>query len=174
MKVTSERPFCALALGVVFLLTPLLSYAQIKLEANTEVNVVFQQDISSKYLAPGEEVPIRLVESISVGGVVLVKAGASGRARVKSVESAGKGGKPGRITVELVELEPDAYKALDNKTVLLEAVDGPITAEGKGKKTLSYLFILGLFIKGGEAVIPPDKPFRAKIKEDVFLFPADS
>jgi hypothetical protein len=152
-----------------------VSQAQVKLPKGTEVSVTFKQDVSSKYLAPGQEIPIAVTEDIVIGGVVLVKAGAEGKAMVKSVKPAGKGGSPGSISVELGELESGSnFKSLDDKSIKLEGVDGTIEAKGKGKKILSYVFIFGLFIKGGEGVIKADMPIEAKVKEDVFIFPAGS
>ncbi|RKX26918.1 MAG: hypothetical protein DRP45_02295 [Candidatus Zixiibacteriota bacterium] len=150
-----------------------VSQAQIKLQKGTEISVAFKQDVSSKYLAPGQEIPIAVTEDVIIGGVVLIKAGAEGKAMVKSVEPAGKGGKPGTISVELGELESGSgFKSLEDKGIKLEGIDGAIEAKGKGKKTLSYIFIFGLFIKGGEGLILADTPIKAIVKEDVFIIPA--
>lgn len=142
----------------------------IELPAGTKIEIVIELEVSSKHFAPNDQIPIRLHGAIEVGGIVLVEDGAKGAARVKSVQPAGKRGKPGRIEVDLVELEPKgAYKAEGDKRIAITSVDGPIMAEGKGRKILSYLFIFGLFIKGTEAVIPADKPFPATIAEDIML-----
>ncbi len=148
--------------------------AAIELPAGTEVQIVFAQDVSSKYVTPGQLVQIHLRGPVDVGGVAVVKDGAKGSARVKSVKPAGKGGKAGRVEVVLIELEPNgAYKAEGDKKIALEAITadktGTIEAEGKSRKTLSWVFIFGLFFKGTEGVIPADKPFPAKVKEDVIL-----
>ncbi len=148
--------------------------ADVILAAGTEVQVVFDQEVSSKYVAPGDIIPIRLHGAINYGGIIVVKDGAVGTARVKSVKPAGRGGKPGEVEVVLVGLEPDgAYKAEGDKKIKLQAITedgtGTIRAKGKGRKLLSYLFIFGLFIKGSEAVIPADKPFPAKITEEIVI-----
>jgi len=158
--------------ALVLALVPAMVAAQVKVAAGTPVTVAFKQDVSSKHLKPGDEVPISLVEQLEVGGLVLVKAGAVGRAVVKSVEGAGKPGKPGKIAIELVGIDPDGnYKAMNDKVLTLQAEGGKIEAKGKGKKILSFLFIFGLFIKGGEATIPADQPFKATVKEDIFIIP---
>jgi hypothetical protein len=143
----------------------------IQLPAETKVQIVFVADVSSKYVKPNEFVEIRLVGAVDVGGIIVVEDGARGAARIKSVKPAGKGGKPGRVEVDLVELEPKgAYKTEGDKKIALEAVGGPITAEGKSRKFWNYVFGLGLlFVKGTEGVIPADKPFPAKIAEDIML-----
>jgi len=175
MKIDNPRYYFLPAILALLLILPAFATAQIKLQAGTEIIVAFDQDVSSKYLAPGQEIPLSLKKNIDLGGIILVKAGAPGKARVKSVQPAGKAGKPGKIVVELLELEiGSAYKTLDDQPIMLEAKDGPLSAEGKGKKTLSYLLIFGLFIKGGEAVIPADSIIQAKIKADVFVLPPEN
>ncbi|UCD17496.1 MAG: hypothetical protein JSV44_00890 [Candidatus Zixiibacteriota bacterium] len=145
--------------------------ADIELPAGTQTKIEFVQDISSKFVKPGDIAPIRLLEPITVGGVVLVKEGAMGSARVVSAESAGKGGKPGEIELELIELEPNGYyKAADDKKIQIETHDGQtIKARGKGKKTLSYIVFFGLLIKGGEGIIPAGQPIPVKVKEDIMI-----
>jgi hypothetical protein len=161
--------------GILVLLLALSTtvvHAAIELPAGKEVQVVFEQDVSSKYVTPGQLIPIRLSGAVEIGGVAVVKDGAKGTARVKSVKPAGRAGKPGQLEVVLVELEPNgAYKAEGDAKIQLAAItgddSGTIRASGKGRKTLSYLFIFGLFIKGTEAVIPADKPFKARVTEDI-------
>jgi len=168
-KKTSTIKMLILGLFVLALAASNVS-ADIQLPAGTEVKVAFVQDISSKYVKPGDLAPLRLLEPIEVGGVTLVKEGASGTGRVVSVKSAGKAGSPGEMEIELVELEADGYfKTVDNKTIKIEAVDGNLTAKGKGKKLLSYIFIFGLFIKGGEAVFTAGQPINAAVAEDVMI-----
>jgi len=160
--------FAIAAVVMMVALTP-TAWGDIELPQGTEVEIVFSQDVSSKYVAPGDLVPIRLTAPIIYGGFTVVREGASGSARVKSVAPAGRGGKPGSVEVELVDLEPTgAYEAEGGKRITLKAVD-KISAEGKGKKLLSWVFIFGLFIKGGQAVIPADQPYKAVVAEDIVI-----
>lgn len=166
--------FLGVAVAALLLALAPSSQAQIKLPAGTEVTVSFKQDVSSKFVKPGEEVKIQLAQDIAIGGVTLVKKGCEGTATVKSVESAGKGGKGGKLEVELVGLSPEGgYEALEGKKIAL-ASEEPIKIKGKGKKTLSYIFIAGLFIKGHEAVIKADQPIKAKVTDDIFIVPSGS
>ena len=160
-----------LAAGLLLILFSPNVRADLILPGGTEVEVAFDQDVSSKYVEPGELVPIHLIDQIEMGGIVLVKAGCKGTARIKSVKSAGKPGKPGRVEVELVELVPDgSFKPVEEgQTIKLAAVDGTLVAEGKGRKTLSWLFIFGLFIKGTEGFIPADQAVKATVTEDIFI-----
>jgi len=159
---------------LAFTLVATTAKGDVILAAGTKVQIVFEQDISSKYVAPGDIVPIRLDGEVNYGGIIAVKDGTKGLARVKSVKSAGRGGKPGSVEVELLELEPDgSYKAEGDKKIALKAITddgtGTIRAKGKGRKTLSYLLIFGLFIKGTEGVIPTGQSFPAIIKEDIVI-----
>ncbi|MFQ6008163.1 MAG: hypothetical protein ACE5K8_04350 [Candidatus Zixiibacteriota bacterium] len=164
-------------LGSLVLLSAFLAptaRTAIELPKGKELQVVFEQDVSSKHVTPGQLIPIRLQGAIEVGGIEVVKDGAKGTARVKKVESARKRGKPGFVEVVLVELEPNgSYKAESDAKIQLEAItedgSGTIRAVGKGRKTLSWILGFGFFIKGTEGVIPADKPFKAKVKEDINL-----
>jgi len=159
------------AVLVAVLVIPLSLSAQVKVPAGTEVKVSFKQDVSSKHLAPGEEVQVALVEPLEVGGVVLVKAGATGTAKVKSVKGAGKPGKGGKIALELVGIDAKGnYQSMNDQQLTLEADKSALEAKGKGKWWAWFpLFIP--FVKGGEAIIPADKPFTAKVKQDIFIIP---
>ena len=157
---------------MLLLLVPLAVSAQVKVPAGTEVKVAFKQDVSSKHVAPGDEVEIVLTAPLELGGVVLVKAGATGTAKVKSVKSAGKPGKGGAITLELVGITAKGnYQSVNDQQLLLETEKGALEAKGKGKwwAWIPPLFIL---VKGGEAMFPADHPFTAKVKQDIFIIPA--
>lgn len=168
---TRNRPsVCFIVMGMLLSAVFVSTANAIELPAGKKVQIVFEVDVSSKHFSPNDRVPIRLHGAVEVGGITVVEDGARGAARVRSVQPAGRRGKPGRIEIDLVELQPKgAYKAEGDNKIVLEAVDGPIVAKGKSRKTLSYLFIFGLFIKGTEAVIPADKPFPAKVAEDIML-----
>lgn len=160
----------ALTVMSLAFIVSIVSAADFLVPEGTEITVAFDQDVSSKYVEPGDEIPIHLVEPIEIGGQAIVKAGAKGLARVKSVTSAGKPGKPGRVELELLQLTPNgAFKSIDDQPIPIEGVDGTIVAEGKGRKTLSWLLIFGLFIKGTEGVIEADQPVEAKVTEGVMV-----
>lgn len=166
------RRLSVLGIFAMFLTMLILPSARaaVQLPAGMELKVEFIQDVSSKYVKPGDLAPIKLVEDIGVGGITLVKAGAMGTARVAKVEKAGKPGKPGSLELQLVEIESEgAYKTVDGAKIQLEATGGPIIAKGKSKKTMSYIFIFGLFIKGSDGVIPAGHIVTAKVKNDVMI-----
>ena len=160
----------AFFIAVAVLLTaPVADAAKVQIPEGTAVKVSFPSTIKISSSELGEGIPIlfNLAEPIEIGGKVIVEKGATGTAVVKEVKKAGKGGKPGKIVLEFVDLAPKGtFLTLDGENVKLKGV---ITAEGKGKKTLSYLFIFGLFIKGGQGEIPTDKIYTATVAESVIL-----
>ena len=87
---------------------------------------------------------------------------------ITEVEPAGKPGKAGKLVVEFSELGTrGGFKTADGAAIKLE---GTAEVNGKGKKLLAYLTIVGIvFIKGTQAVIDADDVFIAKTTETVIL-----
>ncbi len=160
-----------LILVALFALTA-LGFAQVQVPAGTKVRVAFTEKVSSGSAKVGDKVPIKLVDSIVVGGISVVKAGATGTATVKKVQPAGKPGKPGSIEVELGELDAKGfYNSPDNRKLALAGPDGPLVAKGGNKKIISFILGFGLLIKGGQGVIPANQPMDAQVKETILLMP---
>ncbi len=154
---------------LVLLLAVSVHAAKVQVPEGTNISVKFPANIkiSSGEMSEGIPLLFELAKPVEIGGKVIVAKGATGTAVVKESVKARKGGKPGKITVEFVELAPsEPWKAVDGSNIKLK---GSVTAEGKGKKTLSYLFIFGLFIKGGQGKIPADQIFTATVAESVIL-----
>jgi hypothetical protein len=142
---------------------------KVQIVEGTEVKVKFDASmkISSGSLQKGIPLLIYLAESIVIGGKIIVEEGAMGTAEVLEVKEASKAGKPGYIKVSFVELTPKGdYVALDGSNIKLK---GEIDAEGKGKKLLSWVFIFGLFIKGGQGVLPSDAIYTVYTAETIRL-----
>ncbi len=142
---------------------------KLQLPQGTEIKVRFAADakINSGASVPGDVVAIELAEPITLAGQVIVDKGATGTAVVDEVKPSGRGGKPGYITVKFAELIPSgAFKVVGDGKIMLSGV---AEGEGKGKKTLSYLFIFGLFIKGGQGEIVAGQTYTATIAENVLL-----
>jgi hypothetical protein len=169
MQRISRKLFSLMIVCAMLATTPGNVFGDVELPAGHEIEIVFSQDVSSKHLAPGDLIPIRLSKPITLGGFTVVKEGAVGSARVKSVTPAGRGGKPGSITIELLELEPgSSYEAEGKNKIMIKAVN-EISANGKSKKLLSWVFIFGLFIKGSQGEIPADQPIKAEIAQDIVI-----
>ncbi|UCE23453.1 MAG: hypothetical protein JSU74_09110 [Candidatus Zixiibacteriota bacterium] len=155
--------------AILVLLAVSANAAKVQVPEGTNISVKFPASIkiSSGEMSEGIPLLFELATPVEIGGKVIVAKGATGTAVVKESVKAKKGGKPGKITIEFVELAPsEPWKAVDGSNIKLK---GSVTAEGKGKKTLSYLFIFGLFIKGGQGEIPSGQIFTATVAESVIL-----
>lgn len=144
---------------------------KVMLPADKKVKVTFAvaegKQISSKNLLTGLQVSIRLEEPIMISDKVIVEKGAEGRAEVLEIVKPSKPGKPGKIKVGFISLSPKgAYKTLDGSDIKLT---GEWEVTGKSKKLLSYIFIFGLFIKGGHAELSPSAIYEIKIGESIRL-----
>ncbi|MCX6826829.1 MAG: hypothetical protein NTV06_06160 [candidate division Zixibacteria bacterium] len=153
----------------LILVAPVAIMAKVQLPQEKEVKVKFDSNmkISSGNLTQGIPLLIHLAESIEIGGIVIVEKDAVGTAIVSEIEKAGHGGKPGRIKVEFTELETKGrFFSPEGDKIKL---GGIVENKGHGKKILSYLFIAGLFIKGGQGQINVDSVYTATIKEPILL-----
>jgi len=153
----------------VFLWATNAQAGKVQIVEGTDIKVKFARDmeITSGKLQVGIPLLIHLAEPIVIGGKIIVEEGAEGTAEVLEVRTASKPGKPGYIKVGFVGLKAKGdYVTLDGSNIKL---GGEIDAEGKGKKLLSWLFIFGLFIKGGEAVLPSDAIYTVHTAETIRL-----
>jgi len=142
---------------------------RVLLPAGTDVKVKFdpRAAVTSGDVIAGVPLVIELAEPITIGGAVIVEAGAAGTATVKEAVKAGRGGKGGKITVAFTDLQPKgAFKMVEGSAIKL---DGEISAKGSSRKTLSYILGFGLIIKGHQGVIATDQVYTAKTVENVFL-----
>ncbi len=149
-------------------LTPTACATVVRLTQGMEIKVKFAgEDLSSGKLAKDDTVQIALAEPVVVDDSTIVPAGAVGRAVVTAAEKNGRGGKPGFIKAQFVSLIPaGAFKSKDGSAIKLA---GEYEHKGKGKKTLSYIFIFGLFIKGGNGQLDTNTIHTATIAETIKL-----
>lgn len=142
----------------------------IQLTKDMPVQIKFPADItvsSGEFGEEGMEIPIILHQPIIKNGQVIVEAGAKGTARVVEVTPAGRGGKPGKITVEVVELMPKGEFVLDRgEGDFIPLTGDQIKAEGKGKGIFPWLF-LKFVLKGGQAEIDTDEIYEVKIAKSI-------
>jgi len=123
--------------------------------------------IDSGTIHEGDTLAISLAEDIKIGGISIVETGAKGIAIATKVVKASRPGKPGSIEITFVDLNPKgSYRSADGGKIKLAGV---VSDKGGGRKILSYLFILGLFIKGGQGEIDTAKVHTAKIGEKIVL-----
>ncbi len=157
------------ALMVVCLLPAAVLAGKVVLPEDTAIKVKFGSSIrvNSGMLQKGLEVPIYLAEDITIGGKTIVEEGAEGSAEVLEMERASRPGDPGYIKLGFKELNTRGeYHTADGSMIKLAGV-----AENKGKsrKVLSWVFILGLFISGGEGEIDTSQVYPARVEETVIL-----
>jgi len=153
----------------IFILSAGIQAGTIQIPKGMEVKVKFApgMKITSGELTKDVPLLIYLAEPIKIGNTTIVEADAQGTAKVVEVKKAGKGGKPGYIKVAFVDIESRGeYRSPDDARIKL---GGEIENAGKSRKTLSYLFIFGLFISGKQGVINPDVVFDAKVAESIIL-----
>jgi|GEM_PF-2498395 len=142
-----------------------------------EVTIVFDKDASSKEFKTGDEIPIKLLTPIDIGGKIVVRDGAPGKAVVTDAKkNSGFGGK-GYIEVQLVELTSgDAYLTPDGANIQLAAIgnEGKIRAEGKSKTVLAICtLIFSPLVKGSNGVIAANMPIKAEVAEDIVVVTND-
>ncbi len=138
---------------------------QIALPKDTEIKVKFGADmqINSGNLEVGIPLLIYLAEDISMGGVVVIKAGTEGKAEVIEVIKASAPGKPGYIKVEFVELGVgDDYKTKSGNNIKLT---GFVENQGKGKGIISKILIYGFFTGGSQGKINASQIYPAIVKD---------
>jgi len=140
----------------------------VRLNKGQEIQVKFAGDtkVSSGELVKGDSIDIVLAEAIIIDDSTIVEAGAEGKAVVLDAKKNGRAGKPGYIKVAFTNLQPKGAFKTDGGPILLS---GELENEGKGKKTLSYLFIFGLFIKGSNGELDSGSVYTATIAESIKL-----
>jgi hypothetical protein len=166
MKMVRSALILTVSLVLVFAVTA--SAGKVQVPEGTKLSVKFPPNIEISSGKVGEGIPLlfELATPIEIGGKVIVEKGATGTAVVKESVKSGMGGKPGKITVEFTELNATgAFQTLDGSPIKLK---GSVTAEGKGKGFLPWLFFKFL-LKGGQGKIPTDKVYSATVAESIIL-----
>jgi hypothetical protein len=159
----------AVVILAVFMFPALALAGKVAVPEGTKIKVKFDTAarINSGELKAGDTVTISLVEDITVGGMTIVEAGAAGSATIKEAVASSKPGKPGKIVVSFVDLSPKgSYKSKDGGMIKLA---GMAEDKGGGRKIISWLFIFGLFIKGGQGEIDTARPYEATVGETIIL-----
>ncbi len=158
----------AVILAVLFLSTAATA-GKVVVPEGTEVKVRFGEgvEVSSGKLQPGITLSIYLAEDVKVGGATIIEAGAEGKAKVEEIKESSRPGKPGSIKIAFVELGTKGkYKTAGDAVIKLS---GGVEAEGKSRKLVSWLFILGAFISGTDGEVDTTMDYPAKIVETVVL-----
>jgi hypothetical protein len=141
---------------------------ELLLTEGTDVPLVFDEDISSKTSAEGDEVTFVLAEDIKVGDVVVVKAGTKAQGEVTNVKRAGMMGKAGELNVRLNYLKVGGVKVKIRGTKGKQGESGTT-----GTVVLTVLFgPIGLIKHGKEIDIKRGASLKAYVSDDIKLSPA--
>ncbi len=142
--------------------------ANLVLTEGSDVNLNFDQNLSSKTAVEGDQVEFVLAEDLKVGNVVVAKAGCKAVGEVTNAKKAGMMGKGGELSVRIdylrvgttkVHLRGSKGKEGDNATgatVALTVLFGPI----------------GLIKHGKNIDIAKGSPLKVFVSDDVSLPPA--
>ncbi len=134
------------------------------LRGGTTVRVTLPQ-ISTIGLGVGATIDGSCDSGVSIQGIEFVRPGAAVKLRVSSVVPPKGLGKPGELTLQAVSV-----RCVDGSDVPLRG--GVFSASGEDKSTKSiviglFLCVFALFMKGGEAQIPPGTTIDAFVANDI-------
>lgn len=137
------------------------------LSEGTDVPLKFDQDISSRTAAEGDQVEFVLAEDLKVGDVVVAKAGCKAVGEVTNAKKAGMMGKAGELNVRL------QYVKVGNAKVHLRGSKGKEGENSTGTAVaLTVLFgPIGLIKHGHDIDVKKGAPLKAYVADDVNLPP---
>jgi hypothetical protein len=139
-----------------------------KLTEGSDVQLAFDEDVSSKTATEGDPVAFVLTDDLKVGNVIVAKAGCKAFGEVSHAEKSGMMGKPGDLSIRL-----DYLKVGDVK-VRLRGTKGKEGESGTGSAVaLTVLFgPIGLIKHGKNIDIKKGTALKAYVADDVSLPPA--
>ena len=139
--------------------------AQVLLADGTDVPLVFDEDISSKTAADGDQITLVLSEDLKVGDVLVAKAGAKAEGEVTNAKKAGMMGKAGELNIRLNYLKVGAAKVHIRGTKGKEGESGTT-----GAIVLTVLFgPIGLIKHGKDIDIKKGSALHAYVSDDINL-----
>jgi hypothetical protein len=128
---------------------------------NLTVDVALAADVSSKTAHVGDLVPITATTPFSVDGVVVVPAGATGKATVTQVESKRFGSKPGSLKLAVLFINTV------QQGVTINLKGDKASDPGKGGKQIIPVY--GMFAQGGDGTIKAGAAIVAMTVEDTTI-----
>jgi hypothetical protein len=142
--------------------------ANLVLTEGTDVNLKFDQDLSSKTAVEGDAVEFVLAEDLKVGDVVVAKAGCKAVGEVTNAKKSGMMGKAGELSVRV------DYVRVGTTKVHLRGSKGKEGDSATGATVaLTVLFgPIGLIKHGKNIEIPKGSPLKVFVSDDVSLPPA--
>ena len=155
----------------------------VRLEQGTPITLKVFKEIRSDEVVPGDLVELEVHTEVNVDGKnVLMATGYYAEGRITRVRKAGSFGRSGFIEIEAI-----SAKAVDGQRVPLEgkllyrigknrkgmafgmSIGIPVVGVILGGPALVAFATVGIFVKGGEAVLSPDTLIPARIAEDVII-----
>lgn len=120
--------------------------------SGTPVAITFDKSVSSGTTSIGSNVSAVVSRDVVVNGKVVIRSGAPCNAVVEEVSPASLVGTPGRITIMV-----NSVTAVDGSTIPISGATKSVKGESQLMLSLiiTALCILGLLIKGEQAIIPP-------------------
>jgi len=138
------------------------------LPEGTDVPLAFDQDLSSKTAAEGDEITFVLTDDIKVGDVVVAKAGCKAFGEVTNAKKSGMMGKAGELNIRLNYMKVGAVK------VKLRGSKGKEGESGTtGAVVLTVLFgPIGLIKHGKNIEMKKGTAMKVYVSDDVTLPPS--
>lgn len=127
----------------------------------TVIELETMEPISSARAKRGDHFRLRTTEAITVDDVLVLPAGTEGVGEVIHADKARSGGKAGELLLAARSLQ------LDGRSVPLRGMQLGRNGKDQSQASLAVsmaLGPLGLFVQGGEVVIPAGTPAHAKLK----------
>lgn len=142
--------------------------AKLVLAEGTDVNLKFDQDLSSKTAVEGDAVEFVLAEDLKVGNVVVARAGCKAVGEVTNAKKSGMMGKAGELSVRV------DYVRVGTTKVHLRGSKGKEGDSATGATVaLTVLFgPIGLIKHGKNIEIAKGAPLKVYVSDDVALPPA--
>jgi hypothetical protein len=140
----------------------------IKLAAGTQMTVQLMDSLSSRTNRLGETFAMQLVEPVSVDGVVVIPAGATGGGEIIDSAKAGIGGLQGKLIIS------GRYLDLNGKRVRVRGMTLQASGKSRTDTAMGVMILVGLpgvFIEGGDLNMPVGTRATVRLAEDVELLP---
>jgi len=137
------------------------------LHSGMALRLVTGIDARSDSAQVGDNLLVKLDESVIVGDDVVAERGSLGKATITRVEKAGRDGKPGLIAFKVESLDIHGISVPLNASLTLAAPD--VAAQSEKIANPSAVRVSGTLPKGDEAVIEPGMPLTAIVGADTPL-----
>jgi hypothetical protein len=145
----------------------------VRLPLGTPLEVELVDPLSSRTSLTGDRFAIRLVAPISVDGVEVVAAGATGQGEVIDAAHAGMGGRQGKLLVSARFLEINGQR-VRIRGMTLNVAGKSRVGLATGVLLVPYAGVGAVLIQGGEIEMPRGTRATVRLAEDVTLASTNS